>query len=196
MADFSYVPLRSSEILARETSRLLLVDLQEKLLPHILKGEMITRNCEKLIRGAELLSVPITVTEQYPQGLGKTVDDLRRLLPEETTVREKLRFSAAEAVDWKTAGESDNDRFQIVVAGIESHICVQQTVLDLMSAGYRVYVVADAVGSQQKTDWQISLSRMADSGATVTTSESVLFEWCEVAGTAKFKEIRKIVLES
>lgn len=182
--------LRSNELLSRSDSRLLIVDVQEKLLPLIPVAERMIGNCRRLIEAAQVLSVPVSATEQYPKGLGSTAPELAELLGE---IPEKLRFSCAEVLDWKSAAAAEDDRDKIVVAGIECHVCVQQTVLDLMAQGYRVYVPADAVASRHKFDWEIALRRMADSGATVTTTESVLFEWAEVAGTEEFKQISRLI---
>lgn len=194
MTETPYQSRRSPELLSRETSRLLIVDVQQKLIPHIPVAESLIANCRKLIRGAQTLGVPCTVTEQYPGGLGTTVDDLTELFADDSDAAalEKLRFSCGEVLDW-AAAPGEDDRYQVVVAGIESHVCVQQTVLDLLSSGFRVFVAADAVASRNKFDWKTALGRMADSGATVTTAESILFEWCEVADTEEFKQISRIV---
>jgi isochorismate hydrolase len=98
-------------------------------------------------------------------------------------------------LNWGTAAELPDERDQIVVAGIECHVCVQHTVLDLLSHGFRVFIPADAVASRHKLDWKIALDRMSTSGATVTTTESVLFEWCEAAGTPEFKEISRLIID-
>lgn len=185
--------LRSHELLSREASRLLIVDVQEKLLPLIPVAEQMIARCRRLIQAADILQVPVSATEQYPKGLGSTTPELAELLE---NVPEKLRFSSAEVLDWGMASAQDEGRDQIVVAGIETHVCVLQTVLDLISHGYRVHVPADAVASRGKLDWEIALERMSCSGAVITTSESVLFEWCEVAGTGEFKQISKLITES
>lgn len=185
--------LRSGEMLSRESSRLLIVDVQEKLLPLIPTAESMIENCRKLIVGAGVLSVPAFATEQYPKGLGSTTPVLAELLGE---IPEKLRFSSAEVLNWGLAAEQEDDREQIVVAGIEAHVCVQQTVLDLLTAGFRVYVAADAVGARHATDLQFALRRMESAGATITTTESAIFEWCEVAGTPEFKRISALIRES
>lgn len=190
MTDNNAPFLRSPRLLSRELSRLLIVDVQEKLVPHIFNADAMLAGCEMLIRGAGILNVPVFATEQYPKGLGPTVSSLAELLP---APLEKLRFSSAEVLDWGMAAEDPAARDQIVVAGIEAHVCIQQTVLDLISHGYRVHVPADAVGSRREPDYARALQRMADSGATMTTAESVLFEWTEVAGTAEFKAISQIV---
>jgi len=147
-------------------------------------------NFRRLIQVAVILDVEVFANEQYPIGLGGTVPELADLLD---SVPEKLRFSCAEVLAWGNAAQEDDDRHQVVVAGIEAHVCVQQTVLDLISQGFRVYVPADAVASRKKLDWKIALERMTLSGAIITTTESVLFEWCEVAGTPEFKQISKLI---
>ncbi len=184
--------LRSPELLSAAASRLLIVDVQEKLLRLIPVGPRLVHNCRRLLDGARILGVPAFGTEQYPQGLGPTVEELAaRLEP----AAAKTRFSCVEALNWGPAADADNERHQVVVAGMEAHVCVLQTVLDLLAGGYRVYVPADAVASRSKIDWKTALDRMSASGATVTTVESVLFEWCERAGTPQFKEIQKLIIE-
>lgn len=184
--------LRSPELLTSENSRLLIVDMQEKLLPLIPAAEQLVHNCRRLLDGAKIVSVPAFGTEQYPKGLGHTKAELaERLGP----MPEKVCFSCVPALGWGTAAELTDDRDQIVVAGMETHVCVLQTVLDLIAGGFRVHVPADAVASRSEMDWQIALERMASSGATITTVEAVLFEWCRQAGTPVFKEIQKLIIE-
>lgn len=188
--------VRSGELLSRHDSRLLIVDMQEKLLPAIRRRKQLVANCVKLIRAAQLLGPPVFATEQYPRGLGPTVAELAELLPER---REKQRFSCSEALAWGTANETSEpalrDRARVVIAGIEAHVCVLQTALDLLADGYHIYIAADAVGSRRRLDRQIALQRMADSGAVITTAESVLFEWCETAAAQEFKQISRLVKE-
>lgn len=189
--------VRSLELLSRHDSRLLIVDMQEKLLPAIRRGKQVIANCVKLVRAAQMLGPPVFATEQYPRGLGATIPDLAELLGERP---EKLRFSCSEALAWGTATEPTDpelrDRTKVVVAGIETHVCVLQTALDLLADGFHVYIAADAVGSRRRLDRQIALQRMADSGAVITTTEAVLFEWCETAAAEEFKEISRLVKES
>jgi nicotinamidase-related amidase len=182
--------VRSGELLSRQNSKLLIVDVQEKLLPLIPVAAQLTYNCRRLIEGARLVGVPVFATEQYPKGLGSTVSELASLLSD---VPDKVRFSCAEVLKWGSAADQPDNRDQVVVAGMETHVCVLQTVLDLMAQGFRVYVPADAVGSRGKLDWQIALDRLAACGAVITTTESVLFEWCEVAGSPEFKEISRLI---
>jgi nicotinamidase-related amidase len=184
--------LRSPELLSSENSRLLIVDVQEKLLPLIPVAERLVHNCRRLLDGAKILSIPAFGTEQYPQGLGRTTAELAtRLGP----MPDKVCFSCVPVLNWGDAAELADDRDQVVVAGMETHVCVLQTVLDLLAAGFRVHVPADAVASRSEMDWRVALDRMASSGATVTTVESVLFEWCQKAGTPEFKQIQKLVIE-
>ena len=191
MTDGEVEFVRSGEMLSRGRSRLLIVDVQEKLLPHIPVAEQLVENCGKLMKAAQVLNVPRFGTEQYPKGLGQTTAALSNL---HDNWLEKLRFSSAEVLNWGFAPEVADDRDQIVVAGIEAHVCVQQTVLDLIAHGFRVFVPADAIASRNKTDWKFAVRRMSDSGAIVTTTESVMFEWCETAAAAEFKPISRLVI--
>lgn len=182
-------PLRSSQLLARESSRLLVVDMQAKLLAAMPTAAETVANCELLLRGAELLGVPISATEQYPGGLGATVEPLRARLLD---CRDKLRFSSAASWEWSRAAE-ETDRHQVVVVGIETHVCVLQTVLDLLAAGFNVHVAADAVASRREADRAYAIQRLRDSGTTITTVEAVLFEWCETAEDPQFKSLSALV---
>lgn len=186
----SYV--RNPELLSAASSRLLIVDVQDKLLPPIPNSARLVHNCRRLLDGATIVEVPIYGTEQYPQGLGPMTAELAsRMGPR----LEKVIFSCAPGLAWGQAGNVSDDREQVVVAGMETHVCVMQTVLDLIAGGFRVYVPVDAVGSRGELDARIALERMAASGATLTTVESVLFEWCEKAGTPQFKQIQKLIIE-
>lgn len=182
--------IRSQELLDAAQSRLLIIDVQEKLVPVINGSETVIQQCQRLIQGAQLLNVPVTATEQYPQGLGPTVQCLAELVPDRSS---KIEFSCRSCLDWIDCGTEPEARFRVVVAGIEAHVCVLQTVLDLLSFGFRVYVVADAVSSRKLFDREIALQRMAASGAVITTTEAVLFEWCERAGSPEFKQISRLI---
>ncbi|MCY2962820.1 MAG: hydrolase [Planctomycetota bacterium] len=182
--------IRSATLLSRRESRLLIVDVQERLLPAIANADLMLANCTRLVQGAQILEVPVWATEQYPKGLGGTVASLAHLLPERL---EKNRFSSVEVLNWGTAAADPAGRFRVVVAGIEAHVCILQTVLDLLALGYDVHVPFDAVASRNDQNRQVALERMAASGAVVTTTESVLFEWCEVAGTPEFKQISQLI---
>ncbi len=180
--------IRSRELLARDDSRVLLVDVQGKLTAIMPGIELPIANCRKLLLGARILGVPVSATEQYPRGLGPTVPELAELV--EMRV-EKQRFSSAECLSWVT--EDKGDRVKVVVIGIEAHVCIQQTALDAMANGFRVYIAVDAVGARFSIDHDTALRRLEASGATLTTTESALFEWCEVAGTPEFKQISALI---
>jgi nicotinamidase-related amidase len=182
---------RSPELMSAGDTALLVVDLQEKLLGAIADSRRVAWNVRRLIDGAKILGLPVAATEQYPQGLGPTVPELAERLGE---IPSKLTFSCGGCPEvfeeWARRGIH-----KVLVCGIEAHVCVQQTVLDLLAAGWRVYLAVDAVGSRFEIDCQTSLRRMDSAGATLTTTEAALFEWCEVAGTPQFKEISRLAKE-
>lgn len=184
--------LRSPELLQRASSRLLIVDVQEKLVATLSEStrERLLQSCRFLAEGARILSVPTSITEQYPQGLGATAPTLQEFCLDRPG---KKRFSCVECLGWPSAAETTDDRFQIVVAGMETHVCVLQTVLDLLSMGNQVYVVADAIASRREIDQKYALDRMAASGAVLTTAEGVLFEWAESAEAPEFKQVSGLV---
>lgn len=188
MTQSSY--LRSPELLSAATSRLLIIDMQERFAPVIPDFPEVSAGCQRLMAAAHLLSVPVSLTEQYPRGLGHTVPELLKDTP---VCVEKLRFSCAECLDWVSDGGQQDGRHQIVLAGIETHVCMLQTALDLLTAGFDVYVTADVTRSRHAEDREFALRRMADSGVHLITSEMALFEWCEVAGTDLFKQISRLV---
>lgn len=184
--------LRSPEILNHRSSRLLLVDVQEKLVAALDEPtrSRLLEACQFLGAGAKLWEVPVTATEQYPTGLGPTVTGLIELADSRPA---KKSFSGVGCTGWPTAAEVTDDRYQIVVAGMETHVCVLQTVLDLLARGFQTYVVADAVAGRRELDHRVALDRMANSGAILTTAESVLFEWCETAEVPEFKQLSILV---
>jgi nicotinamidase-related amidase len=187
-------PSRSPDLLSAAESLLLVIDVQERLMPHIAGGEAVEANCVRLLRAAELFGVLTVVSEQYPRGLGATVGKVTAAASSSAATKiEKLRFSAAEATGWPPAGEREDGRHHVVIAGVETHVCVLQTAFDLLSRGYRVFVAADATGSRRDVDYDVALNRLRDGGAAVVTTESVLFEWCEAAGTEAFRAVRDLV---
>ena len=171
-----------------DRSTLLLVDLQERLYPAIHDATAVLEASSWLTRLAQRLGVPVICTEQYPKGLGPTMPSLRALLPDDCRI-EKMHFSAvAEGALFRAVG---GDRAQFVVAGTEAHVCVQQTVLDLIAAGRRVFVVEEAVGSRRSTDKALALARMRAHGADIVSREMVAFEWLGQAGTEIFREVSR-----
>ena len=177
--------------LDRTRSQLLLVDLQEKLLPKIQGREAVLANARKMIRAAQILLLPVTLTEQYPKGLGKTDTALASLLPDLQPIA-KLHFSCARHEGFLQALASHN-RQQIILVGIEAHVCIQQTALDLLAEGYEVFVCADAVGSRNEFDYDVALLRMQAAGAVVTTAEAAIFELLDRAGTDQFKQVLDLI---
>jgi len=190
MDDTDALP-RSPELMSRGDTALLVVDVQQKLLPVIAGHRRIAWNCRRLIDGAKVLEVPVAATEQYPRGLGSTVPELAERLGE---IPSKLTFSCGGCPEIFRQWE-DRGIHKILVCGIEAHVCVQQTVMDLLAGGWRVYVAVDAVGSRFEIDYRTALARMNSAGAVLTTTEAALFEWCEVAGTPEFKQISRLVRE-
>ena len=182
---------RNPKILSTGSTALLIIDIQEKILAVMQNPEMVVANTIKLIKGFKVLRLPIFYTEQYPKGLGSTAIQIANEL-EGLTPIQKMSFSCFGADDlFKRL--SDNNVSQVVVAGIESHVCVQQTVLDLLANNLQVNLAADAVSSRKEIDYKMALERMRNNGAEITTSEAVLFELLNVCGTEEFKAISKIV---
>lgn len=183
---------RSPELMTRRDTALLVVDVQEKLIRLLSDHPRIIWNVGRLIDAAKALGLPIAATEQYPQGLGGTAAELAARLERPEA---KVAFSCGACgqifQNWQAAGIK-----RVLVAGIESHVCIQQTVLDLLAAGYRVYVAADAIGARHAIDHEIALRRMESSGATLTTVEAAVFEWCEDSTAPEFKAISSLVRQS
>lgn len=171
-----------------EQSVLLIVDIQERLLPAIHKGEAVVQNTLWLAGVAKCLGVPILATEQYPRGLGFSVPSIKALLDQGALV-EKSHFSGVTEGNLLRAPGAE--RSQWVVTGTESHVCVQQTVLDLLALGRRVFVVDEAVGSRRPRDKELALERMRSHGADIVSREMVAFEWLEKADTENFRLVLK-----
>ncbi len=177
--------------MSRGDTALVVIDVQEKLAPAIADSGRVVWNVRRLIDGAKLLGLPVVATEQYPQGLGPTLPELAGRLGE---IPSKLTFSAGGCPEVFHDLEGRGIH-KLLVCGMEAHVCVEQTVLDLLGQGWRVYVAVDAVGSRREIDYRTALARMDASGATLTTTEAALFEWCQVAGTPEFKQISRLVRE-
>jgi nicotinamidase-related amidase len=182
---------RFSKLLKREKTALLIIDIQERILPVISNHLMVVENTVRLIKGFRILDIPVYYTEQYPKGLGPTSPAIKEEL-NGIEALQKLTFSCTGAGNLFREFKERNIE-QVVVTGIESHVCVQQTVLDLLENGIQVNLCADAVSSRKEIDYKTALERMRQHGAEVTTSESVLFELLNVCGTDEFKQISKII---
>ncbi len=182
---------RFDKLLITDKTALLIIDIQERIIRVINEYETVVENTIKLIKGFKALGVPIYYTEQYPKGLGPTVESIQNELEGNEAIQ-KLSFSCSGAGNLFDELKK-NGISQVVVCGVESHVCVQQTVLDLIANDFQVNIAADAVSSRRVKDYEISLSRMRQYGADVTTVESILFELLNVCGTDVFKQISKIV---
>jgi nicotinamidase-related amidase len=168
---------------------LLVIDVQEKLAPRIHNVEEVVQNIAFLIDGAGLLGLPVLATEQYPKGLGPTVDLLRERLPERP---DKTAFSCC-AIPAVVDALRRGARPKVVLAGIEAHVCVLQTALDLLALDFRVYVAVDAVSSRSAVDRDFAFRRLEQAGAVLTTAETCVFEWVGGSTHPRFKEVSKLV---
>jgi nicotinamidase-related amidase len=172
-------------LLERDRAALVVVDVQEGFRPYE-SFASVAGSCAKLVQGARVLGLPVLVSEQYPKGLGHTAPEVG--LQDERRI-EKTVFSAARAEGFDLGG-----RDQAVVCGIEAHVCVSQTVHDLLDRGVAVHVPADAVGSRHPLDYERALERLERAGAVVSTVEAALFELLERAGTPEFKAVQKLII--
>ena len=185
---------RSPALMTLENSALVLIDVQEKLMPAMANQAKVTARIQLMIKGCGLLNIPIVVTEQYPKGLGATVPDIELLLSNANVVgrAEKTMFSVRAGAE-AFSGLAGQGITNLVILGIETHVCVAQSALDLLANGFEVYVCTDAVGSRNSNDHETALRRMENSGVIPTTVEAVLFEWCENANHESFKTISKSI---
>ena len=169
-----------------ERSLLLIIDMQEKLLPVIHSRDTVIANVGWLIRVATRIGVPVAALEQYPKGLGRTAGSLRKLVPADA-VAAKVHFSGVAARC--LPGLPGADRAQVVIAGVEAHVCVLQTALELAEGGKSVFVVADCVGSRRVSDRDLALARLRQGGVRIVSREMAAFEWLRKADTPLFREI-------
>ena len=178
---------RHANVLDRERAAVILVDVQEAFRKAVAGFDAIAQRCAVLARGAREIGVPVIVTEQYPRGLGETVPEVARELDGAPRI-EKVCFSACEADGFDLGG-----REQTVVAGVEAHVCVSQTVHDLLGQGVAVHVATDAVGSRAPADREVALRKMELAGALPTTVETALLELLGRAGTPEFKAVQELI---
>jgi nicotinamidase-related amidase len=175
-------------------SSLLIVDVQERLLPVMAVGNSVVERSKVLLKGAKALDVPIAVSEQYPKGLGHTVEKLSQEIGN-APVFAKSAFSCwrDEAMRKYFTAHHDGGRPQVIIAGIEAHVCVAQTAIDLAQAGFGVFVVADAVSSRAETSVALALSRMGQSGVEIVNTEMAVFELLGKAGAPEFKALSALI---
>ena len=182
---------KSSDKLSPKVNALLIIDVQEKIIRGIFKKDSITKNIKKLIDAYQILEDNIFLSEQNPFKLGATIPEL---LPKNVFKKiEKMEFSLANIQDFLK--EIKNKKVtNLIVCGIETHICIQQTALDCLQKGFEVILVSDAMSSRNMLDHEIALQRMIQNGAILTTTESIIFELCKTADRKEFKEIRNIII--
>jgi nicotinamidase-related amidase len=174
-------------VLARDSALLVVVDAQEAFRPAVLDFDRVIHNTAVLVQGARALGVPVVVTEQYPKGLGHTVPEVAEHLDGVEPI-EKVCFSAAAADGFDAGG-----REQVLVCGIESHVCVSQTAHDLLDRGLEVHVARDAVTSRTRENREVGLHKMERAGAVVTSVETALFELLGAAGSDEFKAVQRLI---
>lgn len=178
-------------MLNQEDSLLLVVDVQERLVNMLYKSTVVGKT-SKLVRAAKLLNVPIIATEQYPTGLGSTVEDVKQYFYHDTPVVTKTAFSALREPGFMNVLKSFGKK-QVVVCGIETHVCVHQTVADLISEDFEVYVAKDACASREKYEFEQGIDCMCANGAKISCVEIILFEWLKDAKNPSFKEVQALI---
>ncbi|MCS6808054.1 MAG: isochorismatase family protein [Bacteroidota bacterium] len=168
------------------------IDVQERLFPHMYDKDSLADAIEKFIHGVQVLNLPVIVTEQYTKGLGKTLSQLQTALADYYSPLEKMTFSCCGNKEF-TDSLDNLGRRQILLVGIEAHICVLQTALDLRERRYHPVILEDCISSRKPNDKRIAIQRMQGMGCTITTLEAVLFELCGTASVPAFKQIYQIV---
>lgn len=175
----------------KEEALALVVDIQEKLCGHIYNHDVLLKNTTLLLQGLKALDVPCIINEQYKKGLGNTVEAIETLVCEDAHF-EKVSFSCVDNPETKEAIEAQQKKYAILM-GMETHVCVLQTSLDLLTLGMQPVVVVDAVGSRKEADHEVALQRLAHAGVILTSYESILFELCQSAKNPAFKTISQLV---
>jgi nicotinamidase-related amidase len=186
------IDTRHPGLLGSDDTALLVIDMQTAFAPVIERFTEIVNACRILVEGFGVLGAPVVVSQQYPKGLGETVPDILGALPPGTPVVDKVRFSVV-GVPGLDAAIRSTGRQRVVVAGIEAHVCVNQSVHDLLAAGYEVILATDAIGSRHPSDRHAGIEKCISAGAVRSTVETVLFEMLEQAGGDQFKTISKLV---
>jgi nicotinamidase-related amidase len=183
---------RSPELMSRDDTALLVVDVQEKLIGLVRDNATIVWNIRRLLDAARVLGISVAATEQNPDKLGLTTLTLAKLLKPPAA---KMAFSCGECgkifSDWRTEGI-----YRVLLCGIETHVCIAQTAFDLTAAGFQVFVAADAVGARNAIDHEVALRRLETAGIVLTTTEAVIFEWCRTAAAPEFRQIMALAKET
>lgn len=175
----------------RGKTALVVVDLQEKFVPAIFEIDRVVENTKKLVRAFQAMKIPVIFTQQYTKGLGQTVEEIAQLFGDDKPI-EKTEFSCMENEGFlkrvKELGAKD-----LVLCGIEAHVCILQTALDAIRQGFRVHIVQDATSSRKKSDWRTAMQRASQSGAFIASTEMIIFQLLKRAGTDEFKEVQGII---
>ncbi len=181
----------TSHRIARDKAGLVVVDIQERLLPAIHEKERVVSNTIRLVKGAAIMGLPIFVTEQYRKGIGPTVPEVAAVVPGFAPM-EKMTFSSCGAEGFTAALEAKGVR-DVIFCGIEAHVCVTQTCLELLARGFRIFIAADAISSRTPENPRMGVERMRDAGAVIASTEMMLFELLGLAGTDEFKQVLPLV---
>ncbi len=179
------------QLLTAHGTGLVLVDVQEKLMAAMHRKELVSGNLGRLIHLARVFDLPLVLTEQNPQGLGRTLPEIRKLLADYAPI-EKLDFDCLQVAEFKQR-LSDGALENIILAGVETHVCILQTCVPLLQHGYTVHVPQDAVDSRTQENWQVGLGLMGAAGAHITSTETLIFQLLQKAGTDRFKDLLKVV---
>lgn len=179
-------------LLNPEDTMLLVIDIQDKLLPAQFNSETVLKNALAIVKACKELEIPVLVSEQYPRGLGSTVAEIKENLSEDTVYFEKVNFGCCNENGFNDLLKTFNKK-QILVCGMESHVCVHQTVYDLIQHGYEVHLIQDAIGSRKEYEHKVGLERMIASGAVPSCTEMAIFELLQCAKNPKFKQVQALI---
>lgn len=190
-------PTSAQSLADANRSQLIVIDVQSRLLPVMHEPDRLLKHCNTLIQAAQLLNIPVTVTEQYPKGIGHTEPELVRSLGSSYHPVEKTCFSCCGADNFNSRINQFPDRNQLIISGIEAHVCVLQTTMELLSQqgdpAKEIFVVSDAISSREKKNKKIALNRLNQAGAVITCTESVLFEWLKDSSHDHFKALSSLI---
>jgi nicotinamidase-related amidase len=185
---------RSFSLVSPQNSMLLLIDIQERLVPSVYCGDMLVFNVQRLITAANSLGTSVIVSEQYPEKLGATVPGISQILLTGTKIFTKKSFSICAVPEFSTYIENE-PASKVIICGVELHVCVLQSAFDLMLLGKEVVIITDACACRFRNDYEMALRRLDSAGATLSTTETIMFEWCETANNTAFRTISKLAKE-
>lgn len=181
-----------NKLLETDQTLLLIIDVQEKLINAQFSKEIIAKNTAILAEACNILKIPVIVSEQYPKGLGSTIEQVKNKLASDTAIFEKTSFSCLREDGFKALLKNYNKK-QILVCGMECHVCVHQTVSDLLNEGYEVHIIQDAISSRKEWEYEQGLKRMISSGAVASSVEIALFEFLKGAKHPEFKSVQGLI---